>query len=198
MKCSYKCIKEDEKYILVDIRTSLGIAISNDGIADEIKLEMGKIYTSLFNFERENKCGHLSDVLLSKNSVVGQYIVSHPDMFSDDSKYISYEKVVNAFNIAIYEDNAKMSNKIMPLFKGMYSGYKDELLEQGLANENILDYILIHDDFYEYLEKKNGEYIEKNYLVYDEVKDDYFSLKYINGEKILENNKKCVFQKVKK
>lgn len=196
MKYSYASIKEDDEYILVDVKVSLGMAVMCQDISYEIKSKMGKIYSSLFEFEKENKCGYVSNVLLRKNSEVGQYITSHSDMFLDDSKYISYEKIVNAFNVAVYEDNAKMSNKIMPLFKGMVSGDKKELLEQEQAKENVLDYILINDNFYEYLEKQNGEQVIKNYLVYDDKNDDYFYVRYIDGEKSIENNNNKSFQKV--
>lgn len=95
-------------------------------------------------------------VLVRRNSELGKFIMEHHDLFYDLFKdYISYHDVVDAFNISVYEDDIKMSNKLMRPFSDRACGTVDMLVER--YDEKVVNYIVEHRDFDSYLAQLDGK-----------------------------------------
>lgn len=100
-----------------------------------------------------------------KDSILGNYIISMPsdDVYNYD-EMITYEKLTNALNIAIFENNP-IYLELIELFRKQIVGPKKIVaFEYGL---NIVNYILKNYDFKSYLKKMNGIYEPDKYLVYE-------------------------------
>ena len=96
---------------------------------------------------------------------------------------ITYEKVINAFNIAAFEGN-DMTDKILVLFREQACGSKKDLMKK--YDENVLDYILEHDSFYG-LARTETKINPQEYLVYEDGKCIKRTLS--TEKKVLKKNK---------
>lgn len=115
------------------------------------------------------KLNNGGDIYILKSSLIGEWLLAHADgkNYINDDSFISYNKVVGALNIAIFSNEVKMTNKILPLFQGRVEGTREELMD--VFSESVLDYILEHPNFSEYLEKVDGNQTTNDpVLVYSE------------------------------
>lgn len=106
-------------------------------------------------FEYSRKIGKsISKLAIRKDSIIGQYLLSCEDekKVINTSKYISYDKVVNAFNISIYSSDLEMSELIYPLFINKVEGTYQMLSNQ--YDLNAIDYIIDNPSFKNYLKDK--------------------------------------------
>lgn len=180
-KMHYRSVEENKDYMLVDVKFGIAYMTGKDDIEKDVYSELQSIYFKLFQFEKENNIGYNKEsIAIRKDSLVGQYILSHSELWINDDEQVTYDKIVNAYNVATFEDNTKMANKILPLFKGRVSGSRDELGD--VCSLFVLDYILSNGDFKEYLKKKDGtvENQEKHYIVYE---DGEYSRRILDSEK---------------
>lgn len=118
-------------------------------------------------------------VTLNKESKLGQYVLNDKTKFMDDDDDITYDKVINAFNISVYKDDIKMSNKLMHLFRERIEGTSEEL---SYINPNILNYIKENSDFKSFIAKEDGIDEKRKYLIYNDI-DNSISEKSIFLEK---------------
>lgn len=168
-KMHYRSVEENKDYILVDVKFDIARMTMNEDIEKEVYSELQSIYFKLFSYECNNRIGYIQEpIALRKDSIVGRYILSHPEICINDDTDVTYNKIVNAYNVATFEDNIKMANKILPLFKGRVSGSRNELGD--ICSLSVLDYILSNGDFKEYLNKKDGTVKNQvnEYLVYED------------------------------
>lgn len=168
-KMHYRSVEENKDYILVNVKYDIARMTVYEDIEKDVYSEFQSIYFKLFVFERENQIGYLQEpIALRKDSLSGKYILSHPEIWINDDEQVTYDKVVNAYSVATFEDNTKMANKILPLFKGRVSGSRDELSD--ICSLNVLDFILSNGDFKEYLKKKDGKVNNqaREYFVYED------------------------------
>lgn len=170
---SFKSNKDNDEYIMIDVLTGIGVLLANRDkylVSDDVFNEISDIYFTAFDREvrKELKWNDIGTIALRKDSLLGQYLINNADdvKIQNMDLYISYEKVVNALNIAMFENDCKISNKILPLFKEQISGIKDEL--ETYCSRNVIEYILKNNDFKTYIEKYNGEYKPDEYIVYEE------------------------------
>lgn len=181
-KIHYKSVDENQDYILIKILYNLDYLLTyNDKVESKAYEELQSIYFGIFQFERNAGVIYKHEpIALKKDSELGKYILSHPEIFIDDDKEVTYDKVVSAYNVATFEDNAKMANKILPLFQRRISGNRDQLSE--ICNLNVLDFILKNGNFKEYLDKLDGKVVVENkeYIVYE---DDEYSRKILGPTK---------------
>lgn len=169
----------DNSEYLVISRCGVGTLFIEDKVPQEIKKIAKKAYYGIIKFEKEK---YISEVSIKKDSELGNYLLHTEDIkvYNDDI-YVTYEKVVNSFNIAIFESNP-ISEKILPLFKKQISGTRNKLLEN--YDVETIDYILSNPNFCTYLDKINGEYeadSEQNECVVYE--NDKCSIQNFNDEK---------------
>lgn len=164
MKYYYSDVKGMEKYISIGTLFDLGyIVVSSDSLLDEIKESFEKLYFD--RFVTGNHAIYLYyEILIKKDSDVGNFIINHPELFLNKSMEITYKKITNAYLTAVYDDNSKMANKILPLLKGKICGMKEDLSSKYC--ESVLDYILNSDDFEEHVFGVNSDKKEK-YLLYE-------------------------------
>lgn len=114
---------------------------------------------------------------IRKDSILGNYILNLPnDKVYNCDNIITFEKITNALNIAIFEDNS-IYLKLIELFRNQVAASKDIIeFKYGL---DVVNYIIEHDDFKSYLKKVNGTYEPTKYLVYDkgELSEQIISIK---------------------
>lgn len=168
----------DDNYLMIDVKSDLCSFVTDENlnIPCDVKKEAMFIYSDWFSYE-ENLMYEKEKIINHKiaircDSNLGGYLLSNFDNVNiiNDDLNVSYEKVVSALDIAIFEDKCKLVNKIMPLFKGRVSGFKSELI--GKYDEAVLDYILNNPDYKMYLEKMDYEC--KEFIVYE---DGFYSKK---------------------
>lgn len=164
MKYCYSDIKDNKDYITIGSLFDLGFIIfSSDSLLDEIKDEFEKLYFD--GLVSGNHTKYLDyKILIRRDSNVGIFINNHPELFINISMEITYKKVADAYLTAIYDDDSKMANKILPLLKGKICGMRDELSSKYC--EDVLDYILNNDNFEEHVFGVNSDKKEK-YLLYE-------------------------------
>ncbi len=158
-KINYSINKDDKNYIMLDARYSLTLIAVLDDTPSEVSDEAMKIFNQKIKYDSKH-INKVEEISISKDNILGRYITSRKDKFRNDSDYISYEKVVNSLNIAMFEDNIK----IMPLFKERIEGEKEKL---NIYSENTIEYILENDNFKDYLDRLDGKEAEKEYYVYE-------------------------------
>lgn len=166
--------KENSNYLSIR-RSDIGmILLNSENIPDNISKIVSIMYSHMPTFEKRVTNSYISQICIRKDSELGKYLLNTSDIdviYEDEN--VSYEKVVNAFNIAIYEDDF-IFDQIYPLFKNQISGKRDELITK--YGKDTIDYILSNPNFQEYLDKKNEYYAfsiqnSKNYIVYEN--DEY-------------------------
>jgi len=179
--------KDNNEYLMINALVDGGILIVSDNLPTDVLNEIQKMYFELFTFQKElnqNKLikkTRVDEVAFKRNSLLGQWLMKNYDQKKIIYKdlFIYYEKVVNALNIAIFEDN-EIAKKIIPLFKNQVNGDKYDLLKEH--DEEVLDYILNCDNFYEKIEGKEKELEE--YIVFEN--GEYKKIVLSTGKKVLE------------
>ena len=160
--------KENSNYLMIGPKTNLGILLIDDDIElpQEVKEEVNCMYFDLFSFEKENKTGYVSEVAFLKDSVLGKYLIENngKNGIVNLDLEMTYEKVINAFNISVFEDNP-IQQKILPLFKGQVMGTKEDLVKE--YDEDVIEYILEHTSFEDYLNGNNGVKNNTTYVVFE-------------------------------
>lgn len=120
----------------------------------------------------------ISKLAIRKDSLIGRYLLACKDKerVLNISRYVDYDKLVNAFNISIFSKNSKMSESLYPLFINRTEGTFEELSSKKF-DLNTIEYILTNPSFKKYLsdidnmEKEpvthvvyeNGRCFEKNF-----------------------------------
>lgn len=178
----YKTNQDNNDYLMVNVKYDFAYLLVSDNlnIPTDVYNEINKIYTNSFdrNVLDNLNMSHFPDkVAILKNSLVGEYLINNSDNINiiNLDNYISYCDVVNAFNISVYEDDCKMSNKILYLFKNRKYGFIEELKKEYCSD--VIDYIAENRDFDTYLEKKYNAYYPGEYVIYEE---DKFVCKNLN------------------
>lgn len=172
-KVRYKSVKTNDEYITIPVKINgLSLFLVDDERIDlAVYEELQSVYFGLFTFAKKQGIFINDDVALRKDSILGRFILSHPENFIDEDTDVTYKKIVNAYSVATFEDNTKMANKILPLFKGRVSGRKEELAD--ICDLRVLDFILNNGDFDKYLDNLDGKVEQpKKYVVYED--DKYF------------------------
>lgn len=171
MDITYNEIKENKDYILVGVRfelLTLALQFHELKIHPEIVKIIFDMHHKLFEFERQEK-KYIDYVAIRKDSLIGNYLITHTDgnHVINESRYIDFKKVTDAFNIATLEDNDKMVDLLLPLFKNRENGTFEELEKR--YSEELLNYILEHDSLKEYLNEMDGieSFREKEYIIFE-------------------------------
>jgi len=153
--------KENDEYLNFSAFALYMLGVKE--IPKEISKELGSIYSKIREYEKKNKRS-IGEMTISKDSVLGRYVVESNDSYIFDDINITYKKIVDAFNITVFEDNP-ISKDIYPLFKQQISGDLKSLSEK--YDENLINYILNNNDFEYYLSIVSGKYEPKEYKVFE-------------------------------
>lgn len=184
---SFKTNIDNDEYLVLNGKIGLSLLFIVESIPQEIKDEAQQMYFDLFEYERENQARYINEISILKKSKLGKYLMHTTDPeISNNDEVISYNKIVNAFNISVFE-NDSIASEILPLFKCQVHGTKIELSKK--YDETLLNYILEHPDFETYLQKINGTYKPIKYVVYENGKyTKKVLLKSKQKQKILSEN----------
>lgn len=181
----YSYNKENSDYIMINNPINVGKILINNDVDKKTKNILSPFFFEI------SYCSMVEGIIIdsvavSKDSDIGRLITSREDLFVEKDKEITYEMVVNAFLIASYSEEVKMSNKLGPYFRNSeYLGNKKDIVTE--RNERIIDYILENDDFKKYFDIVNGKKVKPNvYGVYEN--GEY--IKRTIGEKSLVKGKK--------
>lgn len=149
----------NKDYLMINVKLHVGALIFREDLDEEISKEIKAIYFGLFTYEKNTSKSYLrEDVAVKKDSTLGSWLLENCENADD---FITFNKVTNAMNIAIMEENIKMSNKIMPLFKRQVEGKKDEFKDE---NPTVINYILNNPSLEDFL----GINDDKEFLVYED------------------------------
>ncbi|MBE6153675.1 MAG: hypothetical protein E7166_05580 [Firmicutes bacterium] len=175
--------KENSNYLMIS-RFQIYMLISSD-IPEYALKSIEELLVAVRKYEKENKCSHLDMIAVEKSTPISNFLLYGKPCIKNDDLYVDYKKVVNALNIAIFEDNP-IAKQILPLFKNQVSGEKNILIKQYDAKT--INYILENNDFNYYLSKINGTYTPLEYVVYHN--NECVKMKLAENSKILTLNKK--------
>lgn len=186
---TFKSNKDNNEYLMIDARYSMLTLGQSQKLTGEVLDEANKIFSKLYKFEKENNHIIISEVAIRKDSAIGQYLLKHSnqDDIINEDLFIYYENIVNALNIAIYESCA-IAERIIPLFRRKVHGSKEELLKE--YDEVVLDYILTHDDFHEWIEPQEKDPTE--YIVFED--GEYSKKTLLTNNKVLDKKRKVKTQ----
>lgn len=148
----FETFEGDSNYIEISYSNLLMITTLEERKNIDIAQEAYKISWDLNDYARKNNLGYISAVAIRKDSTLGQFLLNHPnrDKYMNRDSLITYNDIVNALNIAMFEDNEIVS-KILPLFKNREHDFIDELAKT--YSQDVLDYIVNNKDFGDYLSK---------------------------------------------
>lgn len=154
--------KENDGYLNFSTY-SLYILMVKETTPKKVLKEISLIHSKIREYEKKNKWS-IGEMTISKDNILGRYITESNDSYIFDDINITYKKIVDAFNISIFEDNP-ISKDIYPLFKHQISGDLKSLSEK--YDENVINYILNNNDFEYYLSIVNGKYEPLEYKVFE-------------------------------
>lgn len=168
---------ENKEYITIKFMDLITLF---DSAEKNVQKLLSRLYKPTFQYCTENGEAVVDvEVIISKESELGKYILNSKSIFTDENDMITYDKVISAFNVSVYKEDIKMSNKLMHLFKGRVEGMRDEL---SYIDTSILDYITENGDYKSFLAKEDGVVENKKQLVYDD-KDNSVSMKALSSIK---------------
>lgn len=134
-------------YIKFKVDNKILNYIHGIGVPEEISEE----FYDLWIREFKRKDYYEEELFFPKDSDIGKWLVEEQENKND--KMITFEKVRNAMEVAIYQDDAKMTNKIIPMFQKRIEGTREELMSE--RNREVLDYIIENSSFEDFLEKES-------------------------------------------
>ena len=176
----------DDEYLEYDCLkdTTELISVEKDTLQEFIKQDL-----ALFDYSR--KVGKsITKLTISKDNIIGKYLLSCKDenKVLNSSRYIDYDKVVNAFNISIFSSNLEMSKSIYPLFINKVEG-----TYRVLSNNydlNTIDYILANPSFKTYLEGGSDSLGDVTYRVVYEDERCFLKEFKLNNKTLVKSNNK--------
>ena len=168
---------ENKEYITIRFMDLITLF---DSAEKNVQKLLINLYKPTFQYCTENGEAVVDvDVTISKESELGKYILNNKSIFIDDDDKITYDKVINAFNVSVYKEDIKMSNRLMHLFKGRVEGMR---AERSYIDSNVLDYITENGNFKSFLAKEDGVVENKKQLVYDD-KENSVSMEFLSSIK---------------
>lgn len=136
-----------------DIVNALNISIFEDYC---------KMFNKLCRPFKEVFVGSTEEFIDRYSSFVLDYIINHKtedsvleDVVEHDESCVMHSDIVNALDIAIFEDNCKMANKLGVLFKKRFTGSTDEFEDK--YGSDMLKYVINHNDFDAFLKQIGKE-----------------------------------------
>ena len=157
---------DNDEYITID-KTNLMMLVVMDETPQEIKDVANDIFVETLYFQKNNRITYISEVELRKDSLMGKYLLENgmSKKIRNDDLYIYYKDVINAYNIASFERNSVM-HLLLCMLRERVEGYTFDLSKK--FGNDVIDYISNNKDFNVYLEKLDGTYKTKEYIVYED------------------------------
>lgn len=154
----YNEVKENKEYILVDIKEIVKSEFEKNLDSDILKEGVNILNKQMqYDIDHLNK-EEIKEIAVRKDSKIGRYVLENG---RNKAHYISHKAVTNAYLISVAQNEEKLSNKLMHLFKGRVEGWYDELTN---VPARILEYITDNNDYELYLSKLDGNYHRKYYI----------------------------------
>jgi len=188
----FRSNKDNPDYLIWHIRFDGAQLIMGEILPTYVQNELEQMYFDSFEYQNEiNRriIGRelVNEISFRRDSLLGKWLIHNYDQkkIVYEDEFIDYKKVQNALNIAIFECSP-IAERIIPLFRQKINGSKEELKNE--YEEELLDYILTHDDFDAWVSEEEKEPTE--YFVYE---DGEYSKKVLSTgkkvyEKKIENN----------
>ena len=157
---------DNDEYITIN-KSDLMLIVVMDENPQEIKDIANDIFCETLIFQKNNRVPYISEIEIKKDSLLGRYLLenSMTKKIRNEDLYIYYSDVVNAFNIASFENN-KIMHILLGMFRRRIEGSTLDLSD--IYGAELIEYISNHKDFNMYLEKLDGTYKTKEYIVYED------------------------------
>ena len=156
----YDCLKDTSELVS---------QLKGKDIDKTVLQEFIKQDIALFDYSKKIRKS-ITKLVIRKDSIIGEYLLSckDEDRVLNSSKYIDYDKVINAFNVSIFSSDLEMSKSIYPLFMNKVEG-----TYQNLSNKydfNTIDYIIANPSFKAYLDGDKSLEGTTYHVVYEDEK----------------------------
>lgn len=163
---NFKTNIDNNEYITI-ARYYLTFISATKEYPEDIKNKALEIFSDSLSFERKNKLTYTNEITIHKNSLLATFLLENTNnnVIRNDDLYVYYEDIINAFNIAAFENNQIM-HLLLGMLRKRVEGNALELSKK-YGNE-VIEYISNNKDFKVYLEKLDGTYKPKEYIVYEE------------------------------
>lgn len=174
---------DNDEYITIN-KSDLMILVVMEETPQEIKDLANDIFVETLDFQKNNRVPYITEIELRKDSLMGKYLLENgiSKKIRNDDLYVYYNDVINSYNIASFERNSVM-HLLLCMLRERVEGYTFNLSKK--FGSDVINYISNNKNFNVYLEKLDGKYKPKEYIVYE---DGEFS------KKVLKTNQK---QKIK-
>lgn len=177
--------KDNPDYLMWNVRVDGGQLVISEILPTYVQNEIEQMYFSSFEYEKNINTrisfrDHIGDIAFPKASLLGQWLLSNYDQkkIVYEDEFVYYTKVINSLNVAMFQDNP-ISERIIPLFKKKINGPKRDLMKE--YDEEVLDYILTHDDFEAWIGEEKKEPTE--YFVFED--GEYSKKALVPAKKVL-------------
>lgn len=173
----FKTNKDNKDYITINRMDLPLLAVICQDKYVEVSNEALNIFSKLNDFGFKEKKLFLNEFEIRKDSLLGKFFLNNPleDEIINDDLVVDYTKVVNAFNIAVFQNN-EIAIEILSLFQNPKElNQKTSSLERKYGKETI-HFILENNSFEDYL-KSLAKEEPKKYFVYEDNQFYYKELK---------------------
>lgn len=157
---------DNDEYITIN-KSDLMLIVVMDENPQEIKDIANDIFCETLIFQKNNRVPYITEIELRKDSLIGNFLLENgmSKKIRNDDLYIYYKDVINAFNIASFEDN-KIMHLLLGMLRKRVEGSNLEL--SNIYGNEVINYISNNKDFNIYLNKIDGKYGIKEYIVYED------------------------------
>lgn len=173
----YSIDKVMPEYINMDREGLFYLHVEKKDVFGEVQPEISEMVNSIGIFEynaRESleQIGSrfIREFKIRKDSLLGKYLIACTDdkeiVNEIEHEYISFEHIRNALDIAMFNDDSKITNKILTLYQNRCQGSKENLLKKFPYYETTLNYILENYNLDKYLARLDCE--QESFVVYEE------------------------------
>lgn len=177
--------KDNPDYLMWNVRVDGGQLVISEILPTYVQNEIEQMYFSSFEYEKNINTrisfrDHIGDIAFPKASLLGQWLLSNYNQkkIVYEDEFVYYTKVINSLNVAMFQDNP-ISERIIPLFKKKINGPKRDLMKE--YDEEVLDYVLTHDDFEAWISEEKKEPTE--YFVFED--GEYSKKALVPAKKVL-------------
>lgn len=152
----FETFEGDNDYIEIRYTDLMMIVTFEERKNNDIAQETYKIHWALNEYTRKNDLRFIGAIGIRKDSILGKFILNNKnrERYVNKDLLITYDNIVNALNIAMFEDN-EIVKDILPLFKNREQGFYDELSKK--YDDSVLKYIMNNRSFGRYLSKIDGK-----------------------------------------
>ena len=146
--CINVCVDNNE---YIEINKFDIFVLANTIKNKDIEKENQQLLSKVLEYEKLNN-KYLEKIDIRKDSLLGNYILNLPeDKVTNFDDIITFEKITNALNVAVFENDPIAKKLIVPFMK-QACNKKDVMIDE--YGEEVVNYIISNSNFNMHIQKE--------------------------------------------